>query len=126
MKYSYEQRLVIVTRVKRGEAIAYLSKKYPINETQILAWVRMVRRLHGGVEPVPHLRAVVMTLWKCFQAVAQAAPSFGTAFLASSGWKWALEVVPCLTAGRRRLVEAVSSLGARCADGLRSFFDSVI
>ncbi len=57
---------------------------------------------------------------------AQAAPSFGTAFLASSGWKWALEVVPCLTAGRRLLVEAVSSLGARCADGLRSFFDSVI
>lgn len=41
MKYSYEQRLFIVSRVKQGEAIAHLSKKYHINKTQILAWVRM-------------------------------------------------------------------------------------
>ncbi|WP_455961450.1 helix-turn-helix domain-containing protein [Bacteroides bouchesdurhonensis] len=41
IKYSYAQRLIIVSRVKQGEAIAHLSKEYHINETQILAWVRM-------------------------------------------------------------------------------------
>ena len=41
MKYSYEHRLVIVQRVKQGETIAHLSREYHINETQILAWVRM-------------------------------------------------------------------------------------
>ena len=28
MKYSYEQRLIIVSRVKQGELIAHLSKEY--------------------------------------------------------------------------------------------------
>ena len=31
MKYSYEQRLIIVSRVKQGELIAHLSKEYHIN-----------------------------------------------------------------------------------------------
>ena len=41
MKYSYEHRLVIVQRVKQGETIEHLSREYHINETQILAWVRI-------------------------------------------------------------------------------------
>lgn len=58
MKYSYEQRLVIVQRVKQGEAIAHLSKEYHINETQILAWVRMWDRYgRSGLEKQPHCRA---------------------------------------------------------------------
>ena len=57
MKYSYEQRLVIVQRVKQGEAIARLSKEYRINETQILAWVRMWDRYgRSGLEKQPHCR----------------------------------------------------------------------
>ena len=57
MKYSYEQRLVIVQRVKQGEAIASLSKEYHINETQILAWVRMWDRYgRSGLEKQPHCR----------------------------------------------------------------------
>lgn len=57
MKYSYEQRLVIVQRVKQGEAIAHLSKEYHINETQILAWVRMWDRYgRSGLEKQPHCR----------------------------------------------------------------------
>ena len=55
MKYSYEQRLVIVQRVKQGEAIAHLSKEYHINETQILAWVRMWDKYGPmGLEKQPH------------------------------------------------------------------------
>ena len=68
MKYSYEQRLVIVTRVKRGEAIAHLSKKYPINETQILAWVRMVRRLRRALEPLFWPPPAGNGPWKWFHA----------------------------------------------------------
>ena len=57
MKYSYEQRLLIVSRVKQGEAIAHLSKEYHINETQILAWVRMWNRYgRSGLEQQPHCR----------------------------------------------------------------------
>ena len=57
MKYSYEQRLVIVQRVKHGEAIAHLSKEYHINATQILAWVRMWDRYgRCGLEKQPHSR----------------------------------------------------------------------
>ncbi len=57
MKYSYEQRLVIVQRVKQGEAIAHLSKEYNINETQILAWVRMWDKYgRAGLEKQPHCR----------------------------------------------------------------------
>lgn len=57
MKYSYEERLVIVQRVKQGEAIAHLSKEYHINETQILAWVRMWDRYgRSGLEKQPHCR----------------------------------------------------------------------
>ena len=57
MKYSYEQRLVIVQRVKQGEAIAHLSKEYHINATQILAWVRMWDRYgRCGLEKQPHSR----------------------------------------------------------------------
>ncbi|MDU3579981.1 helix-turn-helix domain-containing protein [Bacteroides caccae] len=57
MKYSYEQRLIIVSRIKQGETISHLSKEYHINETQILAWVRM-RDKYGrfGVEQPPHCR----------------------------------------------------------------------
>ena len=57
MKYSYEQRLLIVSRVKQGEAIAHLSKEYHINETQILAWVRMWDRYgRSGLEKQQHCR----------------------------------------------------------------------
>ncbi|WP_300811509.1 helix-turn-helix domain-containing protein [uncultured Duncaniella sp.] len=57
MKYSYEQRLVIVQRVKQGEAIAHLSKEYHINKTQILAWVRMWDKYgRVGLEKQPHCR----------------------------------------------------------------------
>ena len=57
MKYSYEQRLVIVQRVKQGEAIAHLSKEYHINETQILAWVRMWGKYGPkGLKKQPHCR----------------------------------------------------------------------
>ena len=42
MKYSYEQRLIIVSRVKQGEAIAHLSKEYHIGQTEILAWAENV------------------------------------------------------------------------------------
>ena len=41
MKYGYEQRLIIVSRVKQEEAIAHLSRECHINKTQILTWVRM-------------------------------------------------------------------------------------
>lgn len=57
MKYSYEQRLVIVQREKQGKAIAHLSKEYHINETQILAWVRMWDKYgQAGLEKQPHCR----------------------------------------------------------------------
>jgi transposase len=57
MKYNYEQRLVIVQRVKQGEAIAHMSKEYHINETQILAWVRMWDKYgRAGLERQPHCR----------------------------------------------------------------------
>lgn len=57
MKYSYELRLVIVQRVKQGEAIAHLSKEYHINKTQILAWVRMWDKYgRVGLEKQPHCR----------------------------------------------------------------------
>ena len=57
MKYSYEHRLVIVQRVKQGEAISHLSKEYHINKTQILAWVRMWDRYgRSGLEKQPHSR----------------------------------------------------------------------
>ncbi len=59
MKYSYEQRLAIVQRVKQGEAIAHLSKEYHINETQILAWVRMWDKYgRAGLERQPHCRPI--------------------------------------------------------------------
>jgi len=58
MKYSYEQRLTIVSRVKQGEAIAHLSKEYHINKTQILAWVRMWNRYgRSGLEKQRHTGA---------------------------------------------------------------------
>ena len=54
MKYSYEHRLLIVSRVKKGEAISRLSKEYHINETQILAWVRMWDKYgRSGLEKQP-------------------------------------------------------------------------
>ena len=57
MKYSYEHRLLIVSRVKKGEAISRLSKEYNINETQILAWVRMWDKYgRSGLEKQPHCR----------------------------------------------------------------------
>ena len=57
MKYSYEQRLIIVSRVKQGELIAHLSKEYHINKTQILAWVRMWDKYgRSGLEQQPHCR----------------------------------------------------------------------
>ena len=57
MKYSYDLRLVIVQRVKQGEAIAHLSKEYHINKTQILAWVRMWDKYgRVGLEKQPHCR----------------------------------------------------------------------
>ena len=44
-------------RVKQGEAISHLSKEYHINETQILAWVRMWDRYgRSGLEKQPHCR----------------------------------------------------------------------
>lgn len=58
MKYSYEQRLIIVSRVKQGELIARLSKEYHINKTQILAWVRM-KYGRSGLEQQPHCRPTV-------------------------------------------------------------------
>lgn len=77
-----------------------------------------------AVELVPNLRAVGVTLWNCFQAVAQAAPSFGTAFLASSGRKWALELVPNRCAGRCDALEAIPRLRAACADPWKWFHAS--
>jgi transposase-like protein len=60
MKYSYEQRLIIVSRVKQGELIAHLSKEYHINKTQILAWVRMWDKYgRSGLEQQPHCRPTV-------------------------------------------------------------------
>ena len=60
MKYSYEQRLIIVSRVKQGELIAHLSKEYHINKTQILAWVRMWDKYGpSGLEQQPHCRPTV-------------------------------------------------------------------
>ena len=60
MKYSYEQRLFIVSRVKQGEVIAHLSKKYHINKTQILAWVRMWDKYDRfRLEQQPHCRPTV-------------------------------------------------------------------
>ena len=60
MKYSYEQRLIIVSRVKQGEAISHLSKEYHINETQILAWVRIWDKYgRSGLEQQPHCRPTV-------------------------------------------------------------------
>lgn len=60
MKYSYEQRLIIVSRVKQGEAITRLSKEYHINKTQILAWVRMWDKYgRSGLEQQPHCRPTV-------------------------------------------------------------------
>ena len=60
LKYSYEQRLIIVSRVKQGEAIAHLSKEYHISETEILAWVRMWDRYgRSGLEQQPHYHPTV-------------------------------------------------------------------
>lgn len=60
MKYSYEQRLIIVSQVKQGELIAHLSKEYHINKTQILAWVRMWDKYgRSGLEQQPHCRPTV-------------------------------------------------------------------
>ena len=60
MKYSYEQRLIIVSRVKQGELIAHLSKEYRINQTQILVWVRMWDKYgHSGLEQYPHCPSTV-------------------------------------------------------------------
>ena len=60
MKYSYEQRLIIVSGVKQGELIAHLSKEYHINKTQILAWVRMWDKYgRSGLEQQPHCRPTV-------------------------------------------------------------------
>ena len=60
MKYSYEQRLIIVSRVKQGEAISHLSKEYHINGTQIFAWVRMCDKYgHSGLEQQPYCRPMV-------------------------------------------------------------------
>ncbi|WP_229091741.1 hypothetical protein, partial [Alistipes senegalensis] len=39
--YSLINRLLIVNRVKQGETIAHLSKKYHINKIQILVMARM-------------------------------------------------------------------------------------
>lgn len=60
MKYSYEQRHQIVSGVKAEEAIAHLSKEYHINETQILAWVRMWDKYgRSGLEKQPHCQPTV-------------------------------------------------------------------
>ncbi len=57
MKYSYEHRLLIVSRVNQGESIAHLSKEYRIDGTQILAWVRMWDKYgRSGLEKQPHCR----------------------------------------------------------------------
>ena len=60
LKYSYEQRLIIVSQVKQGELITHLSKGYHINKTQILAWVRMWDKYgRSGLEQQPHCRPTV-------------------------------------------------------------------
>lgn len=60
MKYSYEQRYQIVSRVKAGEAIAHLSKEYGINKTQMLVWGRMWDKYgRSGLEKQPHCRLTV-------------------------------------------------------------------
>lgn len=60
MKYSYEQRLIIVSWVKQGEVISYLSKAYHINEIQILAWAIMWDKYgRSGLEQQPHCRPTV-------------------------------------------------------------------
>lgn len=60
MKYNYEQKLIIVSRVKQGEAISHLSKEYHINGTQILAWSRMWNKYgSSGLERQPHCRPTV-------------------------------------------------------------------
>lgn len=58
MKYSYEQRLSIVSRVTQGESISGLSKEYHINKTQLLAWFRMWKRYgRSGLESQVYTRA---------------------------------------------------------------------
>jgi len=60
MKYSYNQRLLIVSRVKQGESISHLSKECHINKTQILAWVRMWDKYdRSGLEQQPPCRPTV-------------------------------------------------------------------
>ena len=60
MKYSHKQRLIIVNRVKQGEAIVHLSKEYHIKETQILAWVRMWNKYgRSALEQQAHCRPTV-------------------------------------------------------------------
>lgn len=51
MKYSYEEKLLIVNRLHGGESICHLSKEYHISKTQLLAWVRMWDRYgRSGLE----------------------------------------------------------------------------
>ena len=60
MKYGYEQRLIIVSWVKQGEAIAHLSRECHINKTQILTWVRMWDKYgRSELEQQPHCRPTV-------------------------------------------------------------------
>lgn len=60
MKYGYEQRLIIVSRVKQEEAIAHLSRECHINKTQILTWVRMWDKYgRSELEQQPHCRPTV-------------------------------------------------------------------
>lgn len=60
MKYSYEEKLIIVRRLKQGEAVTHLSKEYHICKTQLLAWERMWDKYgRSGLEQQPPCRPTV-------------------------------------------------------------------
>lgn len=57
MKNSYEHLIIIVRRVKQGEAILRLSREYHINEPKIPVWVRMWDKYgRMGLEKQPQRR----------------------------------------------------------------------
>ena len=78
MKYSYEQRLIIVSRVKQEEAIAHLSRECHINKTQILTWVRMWDKYgRSELEQQPHCRPRVQLKEEVVRLILEKRCTFG-------------------------------------------------
>ncbi len=88
MKYSYEQRLIIVSRVKQGEAIAHLSKEYHISETEILAWVRMWDHYgRSGLEQQSHCRPTVKLKEEVVRLILEKRRTFGPCKSRIQNWQ---------------------------------------